>query len=82
MKADWSPIGAERFLYLVDIGFFVNCSMYRVVPGFLVQFGISGDPITEKNAEGLGPIRDDIPFQKDFEEGAQIFTLSYFIIIR
>ena len=41
---DWAPIGADRFYHLVKIGYFDNCSFFRVVKGFMVQFGIHGDP--------------------------------------
>jgi peptidyl-prolyl cis-trans isomerase A (cyclophilin A) len=41
---DWSPNGADRFYNLVKGVFFDNCRFFRVVPGFMVQFGINGDP--------------------------------------
>jgi peptidyl-prolyl cis-trans isomerase A (cyclophilin A) len=41
---DWSPNGADRFYNLVKSGFFDGVKFFRVVPGFVVQFGIHGDP--------------------------------------
>lgn len=41
---DWDPSGADRFYNLVKSGFFDECRFFRVVPGFMVQFGINGDP--------------------------------------
>jgi peptidyl-prolyl cis-trans isomerase A (cyclophilin A) len=41
---DWSPRGADRFYNLARSGFFTNVSFYRVVPGFVVQFGAPPDP--------------------------------------
>lgn len=41
---DWSPHGAARFYELVKIGFFDDCRFFRVIPGFMVQWGIHGDP--------------------------------------
>lgn len=41
---DWDPSGADRFYNLVKSGFYDECRFFRVVPNFMVQFGINGDP--------------------------------------
>mmetsp|Transcript_12235 Transcript_12235/g.16784 ORF Transcript_12235/g.16784 Transcript_12235/m.16784 type:complete len:258 (-) Transcript_12235:1900-2673(-) len=41
---DWSPLGAERFLDLVQDNFFTDIAFFRCVERFLTQFGISENP--------------------------------------
>ncbi len=41
---EWAPLGADRFYNLVRMGFYEGMGIYRVVKGFVVQWGIHGDP--------------------------------------
>ncbi len=41
---DWAPLGAERFFQLVQSGYYDNARFFRVLPTFMVQFGINADP--------------------------------------
>lgn len=41
---DWAPAGADRFYNLVKNGFYDNTRFFRVITGFMAQFGINGDP--------------------------------------
>ena len=68
-----SPDGAERLHELVTDGFFDEAVFFRVVPGFVVQFGIAADPaITEAWAE---PIRDE-PLKGSNTQGTLVFATS------
>ena len=49
VHADWAPRGADRFYNLVKNGYYDGCRFFRVVPGFVVQFGISGDAAIQRN---------------------------------
>jgi peptidyl-prolyl cis-trans isomerase A (cyclophilin A) len=49
VHADWAPRAADRFYNLVKNGYYDGCRFFRVVPGFVVQFGINGDPVIQRN---------------------------------
>ena len=53
----WAPQGADRFYNLVKNGFYDNVRFFRVVSGFMVQFGINGDPACRRWRDA--EIRDD-----------------------
>lgn len=61
---DWAPVGAERFWRLVNMGFFNDSRFFRVRPGFIVQFGLSGDPQTQSMLNSVA-FDDDPPKQKN-----------------
>lgn len=44
VRRDWAPNGADRFYNLVKNGFYDGVRFFRVLDGFMAQFGISGDP--------------------------------------
>jgi peptidyl-prolyl cis-trans isomerase A (cyclophilin A) len=41
---NWAPNGADRFYNLVKNGFYNDTRFFRVIGGFMVQFGINGNP--------------------------------------
>jgi peptidyl-prolyl cis-trans isomerase A (cyclophilin A) len=44
LHRDWAPKGVDRFYNMVRAGFFTNVRFFRVIPNFMAQFGVSGDP--------------------------------------
>lgn len=58
VQRDWAPLGADRFYNLVKAGFFNDCRFFRVIPGFMAQFGIHGDP-TVMSVWRSAQIKDD-----------------------
>ena len=64
----WAPLGADRFYNLVRAGFYTDAAFFRVIPGFMAQFGLSArpevseawqnakiqdDPVTQSNTRGM-----------------------------
>ena len=44
VNRNWAPLGADRFYNLVKAGYFSDVAFFRVIAGFMAQFGIHGDP--------------------------------------
>lgn len=55
----WAPLGADRFYSLVRGGFYDGCRFFRVLPGFVVQWGINPDPAVSKAWGDQTKIKDD-----------------------
>jgi peptidyl-prolyl cis-trans isomerase A (cyclophilin A) len=60
----WSPYGADHFYELVAAGFYDNVKFHRVLKKFIAQFGINGDPNTDRLYANL-KIPDDPPKEKN-----------------
>ncbi len=74
LRRAWSPLGVDRLHYLATHGFFDGARFYRVVPGFVVQFGLSGRPEVDR-AFKRRMIADD-PVTKSNRRGTLVFATS------
>ncbi len=71
---DWAPLGADRFYNLVKNGFYDNARFFRVISGFMVQFGINGDPAISARWRGAR-IGDD-PVKQSNSRGFITFATA------
>jgi peptidyl-prolyl cis-trans isomerase A (cyclophilin A) len=69
---EWAPFGADRFYNLVRNGFFTNAAFFRVVPNFMVQFGLSANPAVNKAWQNAN-LRDD-PVKQSNKRGYITFA--------
>jgi peptidyl-prolyl cis-trans isomerase A (cyclophilin A) len=84
----WAPLGASRFEELVRIGFYDGVAFFRVVPGFVAQAGLSGDPEQTKLWRERR-IKDDPPKESNLRgtitfatSGPHARTTQFFINLR
>lgn len=68
----WAPKGADRFYNLVKHGYYEGCRFFRVLPGFVVQFGIHGNPKISSKWKQAN-IKDD-PVKKSNRRGTLTFA--------
>jgi peptidyl-prolyl cis-trans isomerase A (cyclophilin A) len=70
----WAPLGADRFYNLVKNGYYDNCRFFRVIDGFMAQFGINGDP-SLNTLWRQARIQDD-PVKQSNKRGTVSFATS------
>ena len=68
----WAPEGAERFYRLVRNRFYDQARFFRVVRGFMAQFGINGDPEVSRRWHGM--IIADDPVKQSNTRGFVTFA--------
>lgn len=68
----WSPNGADRFYTLVKNGFFTDAKFFRVVPNFIVQFGLPAEP--EPHGAWVASRIPDDPKNISNTEGTLVFA--------
>jgi peptidyl-prolyl cis-trans isomerase A (cyclophilin A) len=74
VRREWAPVGADRFYNLVKNGFYDENRFFRVISGFMVQFGVNGNPQVStpwRNAQ----IKDD-PVKQSNKRGFITFATS------
>jgi peptidyl-prolyl cis-trans isomerase A (cyclophilin A) len=69
-----SPNGADRFYNLVKSGYFQEVAFFRVIPGFMGQFGIHGDP--KVSAAWRGARIQDDPVKASNKRGYLSFAMA------
>ena len=71
---EWAPHGVDRFYQLVSAGFFDGSRFFRVVAGFIAQFGIPGDP--KVTAVWQGKTIPDDPVRQSNTRGTLAFAMT------
>lgn len=70
---EWAPLGADRFYELVKDGFFTEARFFRIVPNFIVQFGLAADPKMSKKWDKTIP---DDPVSRTNRAGSVTFATA------
>ena len=70
---EWSPNGVDRFYQLVEAGYYDDVRFFRVVPEFIVQFGMHGDPAT--NTKWTAQKVMDDPVKESNRRGMVTFAM-------
>jgi peptidyl-prolyl cis-trans isomerase A (cyclophilin A) len=71
---DWAPHGADRIYNLVKGGFYDDTRFFRAIDGFMVQFGISGDPAV--NTKWHDANLPDDPVKQSNKRGYVTFAMA------
>jgi len=71
---DWAPRGVDRFYRLVQLGYYDDVRFFRVLRGFMAQFGVHGNPRVNAAWE---PLRlEDDPVKQSNRRGTVSFAMG------
>jgi peptidyl-prolyl cis-trans isomerase A (cyclophilin A) len=73
-RREWAPVGVDRFFNLVHEGFYDGVRFFRVIEGFMAQFGISGAP--QIAASWMGTRIADDPAKASNTRGRVSFAMA------
>jgi hypothetical protein len=78
VRKEWAPLGAARFVELVDSGHFTDLPFYRVCPKYLTQFGQRYFSEDKFDPDGLPPLKDDASLKgrRDMDYGYLFFAAN------
>lgn len=74
LERAWAPTGVDRFFNLVKIGYLENVAFFRAIEGFVVQFGVNGNP--EINREWANARIKDDPVKLSNKRGSLTFAID------
>ena len=71
---DWAPLGVDRFYHLVRVGYYDDVRFFRVLRGFMAQFGVHGNPRVNAAWEALR-LEDD-PVKQSNRRGMVSYAMG------
>ncbi len=74
VNREWAPLAADRFYNLVEAGYYDGIAFHRVLPNFVAEFGIHGDPWV--NAAWRQALMADEPVRRSNTRGTVTFSKS------
>ena len=75
LEPSWAPRGVQRFEDLTAANFWKDCRMFRVLPGFVCQFGIQGNPAVQAEWRSQPALPDD-PVRVSNTRGTVVFATA------